>query len=192
MLFEKRALVTGAGSKIAKSIIEQLRSNYYIIKHKLNYEKNYFCGDLSNEEVAMSLFDSIKTPLDLIVCCVGGIKLSNNIRPQPDDCLNISYSDAKKLFEKNFFTTFLTCKFGIKKLRKDGNIIIIGSSVVSRPRDNGEVCMYDCAKSAVHEYAVHLSNQLAGTNIKINCIASDGNDLKNLNHYLIKIIEKKI
>jgi short-subunit dehydrogenase len=191
MIFEKTALVTGCGSKIAKYILQKINNNYSTIKHKLTPEEGYLSADLTNEVSAKLLFDSIKFNLDLIVCCVGGIKLSNKIRPKPDDCLNINYLDAKTIFDKNFFTTFLTCKYGLKKLKKNGNIIIIGSSVVSNPRKNGEVGMYACAKSAVHEYTLQLEKQLEKTNIGVKCIATDGMDFTEIDNCLIEIMEKK-
>jgi NAD(P)-dependent dehydrogenase (short-subunit alcohol dehydrogenase family) len=191
MIFEKTALVTGSGSRIAKSIIKKIEPSYLIFKHRLNSEENYLYGDLSNESYVISLFDSIKINLDLIVCCVGGIRLHNKIRPNLDDCININFNEAKELFDKNFFTTFLTCKYGIKKLKENSDIIVIGSAVVSRPRLNAEVGMYACSKAAVHEYVLHLAKQLEATNIRVNCIATDGHNLKKIQDCVEDILSKK-
>lgn len=170
---EKNALITGAGSEIAKSIIENFKNTFNFVKHKKNYVDSFLFGDLSNEEIVKSVFGNIKN-LDLLVCCAGGDKGILK-RPHPDDCASIGLSDAHEIFNRNFFSTFLTCKHVIEKMNLNSNIIIIGSAVVSKPRKDGELGMYACAKAAVHEYTKHLAKKMENK-IKVNCLAVDGRD----------------
>lgn len=186
MILNKTALVTGAGSKIAEAIIENLELSHQVIKHKLHQKQGYLNCDLSDENQVSALFDDINK-FDTLVCCAGGIKGLNEKRPKPDDCINISGDEAYKLFDRNFFSTFFTCKYAIPKMRLQSNIVFIGSAVVSKPREQAEVGMYACAKAAVHEYALHLAKELEGK-IRVNCIATDGHDIglivKNVNTIL--------
>lgn len=178
MFVGKIAIITGAGSQIAKRIADEISKNHRIIKHKLHPDDDFFNGDLSVEENVIRFFSEFETgSLHTVICCAGGIKI-NGVRPNPEDCLSISDINARGLFDCNFFSTLFVCKHAIPKMALVSNIIVIGSAVVSKPRMNGEVGIYACAKAAVHEYVLHLANQLKDTGIKINCIATDGHDLE--------------
>jgi NAD(P)-dependent dehydrogenase (short-subunit alcohol dehydrogenase family) len=181
----KIAVVTGSGSKITKAIIKSLENTYHIKKHKLRPESGCYHGDLSNENHVKEFFDNFKK-IDLLMCCAGGFRI-NDKRPMPDDCLYISLEESHELFNRNFFTTFLCCKYAVPKMSPKSNIIIIGSAVVSKPRKNAEVGMYGCAKAAVHEYAIHLAKELEGK-IRVNCIATDGHEIDKITYAVQDII----
>jgi NAD(P)-dependent dehydrogenase (short-subunit alcohol dehydrogenase family) len=76
------------------------------------------------------------------------------------------------------------------------NIVIVGSAVVSKPRFGGDVAIYSCAKAAIHEYTIHLANQMntlhANQKIKVNCIATDGKKLSEINKAIKSVIESEV
>jgi short-subunit dehydrogenase involved in D-alanine esterification of teichoic acids len=75
------------------------------------------------------------------------------------------------------------------------SIIIVGSAVVSKPRFGGDVAIYSCAKAAIHEYTIHLANQMntlyPDQKIKINCIATDGKSLSKINTAIKLMLESE-
>lgn len=183
---KKKALITGANSKIAEKIIEHFKQRFVFIKHTKTKKNNFLHGNLSDEKTVKNLFDNIAN-LDLLICCAGGVK-GISTKPDPNDCLFINYDESIELFKNNFFSTFLTCKYAYKKMNKNSNIIIIGSAIVSNPRKNGELGIYASAKSAVHEYSLHLANQI-GKDIKVNCLATDGHEILKILNAIQTILE---
>lgn len=186
---KKNALITGAGSDIAKSIVENFKNNFNFIQHKQNHLDGFLFGDLSDKNITEKVFDNIKN-LDLLVCCAGGVKGIIK-KPNPDDCIFIELEESHAIFNRNFFSTFLTCKYVIEKMNLNSNIIIIGSAVVSKPRKNAEVGMYACAKAAVHEYTIHLAKQLENK-IKVNCLATDGHEINKIIDSINMILKSNI
>ena len=186
---KKNALITGAGSDIAKSIVENFKNNFNFIQHKQNHLDGFLFGDLSDKNITEKVFDNIKN-LDLLVCCAGGVKGIVK-KPNPDDCIFIELEDYNEILNINFFSTFLTCKYVIEKMNLNSNIIIIGSAVVSKPRKNAEIGMYACAKAAVHEYTIHLAKQLENK-IKVNCLATDGHEINKIIDSINMILKSNI
>lgn len=146
-------------------------------------------GDLSDEKTVKEIFEKLEN-LDLLICCAGGVK-GLSAKPKPNECIFISYEESIAIFKNNFFSTFLTCKYAYQKMNKNSNIIIIGSAIVSNPRKNGELGIYASAKSAVHEYSLHLANQI-GKEIKVNCLATDGHEISKILNGIQTILEKKL
>jgi|688.fasta_scaffold115190_3 NAD(P)-dependent dehydrogenase (short-subunit alcohol dehydrogenase family) len=194
MLKKKNAFITGAGSSISKSIVDYFSQAYCFQKHKLTEESGFFHGNLADDSMYRELV--LKLPkLDLMICCSGGVKGLNQ-KPFPDNCTDIATEDARAIFDRNFFSVFLTCKNLIKKMNPLSNIIIVGSAVVSKPRFGGDVAIYSCAKAAIHEYTIHLANQMntlhPDQKIKVNCIATDGKSLPKINIGIKSVIESEV
>jgi len=189
-MLKKKAFITGAGSAISKSIIDYFGQSYSFQKHKLKEEAGFFHGNLADNSVYDDLISKLPK-LDLLICCSGGVKGLNQ-KPSPDNCTDITPEDARAIFDRNFFSVFLTCKNLISKMNAFSNIIIMGSAVVSKPRFGGDVAIYSCAKAAIHEYTIHLANQMDtvfSNKIKVNCVATDGKDISKINIAIESLID---
>lgn len=192
-MLKKNAFITGAGSSISKSIFDYFSQAYRFQKHKLKEEVGFFHGNLADDSSYHDLV--LKLPqLDLLICCSGGVKGLNQ-KPLPDNCTDIATEEARAIFDRNFFSVFLTCKNLMPKMNPSSNIFIVGSAVVSKPRFGGDVAIYSCAKAAIHEYTIHLANQMntlcPSKNIKVNCIATDGKNLAKINVAIKSALESE-
>ena len=182
--------VTGSSSGIGKSIADKLYSKGINVIYHGKSERvldlppkcEYIHGDLSIESVADNIYKNVtdKYKIEGIVCCAGRTHLSNT-QDTPD---LIKLDDLFKIINNIFTCTLLTCQKFIPYFisQKKGKIIIIGGDVVDKPNEKSEMCAYAVAKSAVHQYALYLSNFLRPHNITVNVVAPTGVFRKNENY----------
>jgi NAD(P)-dependent dehydrogenase (short-subunit alcohol dehydrogenase family) len=177
------AIVTGGSSKIGTSIISRLEKAYKVFN-----PSSAEC-DLRREWKIQEYSKLVPVP-DVLVCCAGGNKTVNNMRPKRDDCLGMDHSDLLEIFERNMFSVINTCRVFVPRM-DSGSVIFIGSNIVGHPRENGEIAMYSMAKAAVHEYTLHLAR--AFPNLNVNCVAPDGDAEENETAKLVSFLaESKI
>ena len=174
--------VTGSSSGIGRCIADSLvSSGINVIYHGKSERKmdlppkcEYVWGDLSSEQVVEGLHSYIneKYEVEGVVCCAGRTHISN----LEDTPTLLKPDDLRVVLNNILFTTILTCQKFAPDLASKGNgrIIIIGGDVVDKPNQNGEMCAYALAKSAVHQYALYLSNSLRPNNISVNVVAPTG------------------
>lgn len=133
-------------------------------------------GDLSKQ--------SLTIEADLLICCAGGNSIEGR-RPPGDNCTDMSMEDVSRMFFNNVFTAINVCSNS--KIRNGGLIVLVGSAIVGRPRKGGETGIYASAKAALHEYTLHLNQQLA--NVRVNCIAPDGLDKEAIARTILELWE---
>lgn len=190
---QKCCLVLGAFSKVGIPICNKLSSmDYLIFKHglKIRNENNYIQADLSTTDGLNFLFSAIPNKIDLFISCLGGNRGFNN-QTSFENGYKIKQEDLEFIFKMNFFTNVLCIEKLINAECK--KIIFIGSDIVGNPRSKGEASIYACAKSALHEYTIHLANELK--EVSINCISPGGITISKTNQmltWLEKIIKHNI
>ena len=178
-LKNKNIIVTGATGGIGNSIIKKLHENGANIVasgtkiEKLEQIKDIF-KDVRILKFDISQSDQIETfienaskelggPLDCIV---------NNAGITQDNlAIRMSLDEWKKVIDINLTSTFLICKFAIKKMLKNkkGKIINI-SSVVGHTGNLGQ-SNYTASKAAIVAMSKSLAIEYAKKNININCIS---------------------
>lgn len=177
LLQDKTMLLAGSTSFLGRGIIERLSGKFNILetsKRKVDSD-SYFSADLTIEENAIDMMKWALYKFDRInyfICCVGG----NRIYPNIDDSFNMNSSDVVKLFEKNVLAAINCCKHLVPHMIENGygRICLIGSDMVGKPQHNGYSTSYIIAKAALHEYTIHLSNQLKDYDICVNCVSPCG------------------
>ena len=178
-LKNKNIIVTGASGGIGNSIVEKLHENGANILatgtkiEKLDELKSKFSNikilkfDISQhekiEEFLNNATEELGGSLDCMVNNAGITKDNLTIR--------MSLEEWKKVIDINLTSTFLMCKYSIKKMlkNKSGKIVNI-TSVVGHTGNIGQA-NYTASKAGIVAMSKSLAIEYAKKNININCIS---------------------
>ena len=178
-LNKKNIIVTGASGGIGNAIVEKLYEQGGNVlatgtrEEKLQELKDKFKNiktlkfDISNhdkiEEFINNASDELGGNLDCIVNNAGITKDNLTIR--------MSMDEWSKVIDINLTSTFLMCKFAIKKMLKNktGKIINI-TSVVGHTGNVGQA-NYTASKAGIVAMSKSLAIEYAKKNINVNCIS---------------------
>jgi len=178
-LKNKNIIVTGASGGIGNSIVEKLYENGANILatgtrvEKLEELKKNFDNikiikfDISQhekiEEFINKATEELGGSLDCIVNNAGITKDNLTIR--------MSLEEWSKVIDLNLTSTFLMCKYSIKKMLKNkfGKIINI-TSVVGHTGNVGQA-NYTASKAGIVAMSKSLAIEYAKKNINVNCIS---------------------
>jgi 3-oxoacyl-[acyl-carrier protein] reductase len=178
-LKDKNIIVTGASGGIGNSIVEKLYENGSNILatgtriEKLEELKDKFKNikiikfDISQhekiEEFINTATEELGGSLDCIVNNAGITKDNLTIR--------MSLEEWTKVIDINLTSTFLMCKYSIKKMLKNkfGKIINI-TSVVGHTGNVGQA-NYTASKAGIIAMSKSLAIEYAKKNINVNCIS---------------------
>ncbi|MDB0072156.1 3-oxoacyl-[acyl-carrier-protein] reductase [Candidatus Pelagibacter sp.] len=178
-LKDKNIIVTGASGGIGNSIVERLNQNGANILatgtriEKLEELKKKFDNikilrfDISQhdkiEEFIENATKELGGSLDCIVNNAGITKDNLTIR--------MSLEEWSKVVNINLTSTFLMCKYSIKKMlkNKSGKIINI-TSVVGHTGNAGQA-NYTASKAGIVAMSKSLAIEYAKKNINVNCIS---------------------
>ncbi|MDA7478297.1 3-oxoacyl-[acyl-carrier-protein] reductase [Candidatus Pelagibacter ubique] len=178
-LKDKNIIVTGASGGIGNSIVEKLNQNGANILatgtriEKLEELKEKFSNikilkfDISQhdkiEEFIENATKELGGSLDCIVNNAGITKDNLTIR--------MSFEEWSKVININLTSTFLMCKYSIKKMlkNKSGKIINI-TSVVGHTGNVGQA-NYTASKAGIVAMSKSLAIEYAKKNINVNCIS---------------------
>ena len=178
-LKNKNILITGATGGIGNSIVEKLFDcGANILASGTKIEK---LDDLKLKfknikilKFDISQINKIEEFLDNATNELGGNLncLINNAGITQDNlAIRMSLEEWRKVIDINLTSTFLLCKFAIKKMLKDktGKIVNI-TSVVGHTGNLGQV-NYTASKAGIIAMSKSLSLEYAKKNININCIS---------------------
>ncbi len=203
MNFEnKKILITGASGGIGKSLIRKFHDLGGSILatgtkiEKLEALKNEFKKikikpfKLDNhseiEKFVEESFQELKG-IDILVNNAG-ITLDNI-------SLRLTEENWKKVLDINLTSTFLMCKFAIKKMLKNKNGKIINiTSIVGHTGNLGQA-NYAASKSGIIGFSKSLAIEYAKKNININCVSPgfiETEMTKGINDDFKKILIQKI
>ena len=178
-LKNKNIIVTGATGGIGSSIIKKLYENgANLVASGTKLEKLEEIGkkfdnvkvlkfDISQHEKIETFIEDASKELGGKLDCIinnAGITLDNL-------AIRMSLEEWKKVLEINLTSTFLMCKFAIKKMIKNkrGKIINI-TSVVGHTGNLGQ-SNYTASKAGILAMSKSLAIEYAKKNININCIS---------------------
>ena len=203
MNFEnKKILITGASGGIGKSLIRKFHDLGGSILatgtkiEKLEALKNEFKKikikpfELDNhseiEKFVEESFQELKG-IDILVNNAG-ITLDNI-------SIRLTEENWKKVLDINLTSTFLMCKFAIKKMLKNKNGKIINiTSIVGHTGNLGQA-NYAASKSGIIGFSKSLAIEYAKKNININCVSPgfiETEMTKGINDDFKKILIQKI
>ena len=178
-LKNKNIIVTGATGGIGNAIVEKLHENGANILatgtkvEKLDKLKKKF-NQIKILQFDISQLDKIENFIE-----EGSKELKGNLDcvinnagiTQDNLAIRMNLDEWKKVIDINLSSTFLICKFAIKKMLKNkkGKIINI-TSVVGHTGNLGQ-SNYTASKAAVVAMSKSLALEYAKKNININCIS---------------------
>ena len=178
-LKNKKIIVTGATGGIGNSIIKKfselgvsvLASGSKI--EKLDELKKKFSNiktlkfDISQSDKIENFIDDACKELGGNIDCI----VNNAGVTQDNLAIRMTLDEWKKVIDINLTSTFLMCKFAIKKMLKNkkGKIINI-TSVVGHSGNLGQ-SNYSASKAGIISMSKSLSIEYAKKNININCIS---------------------
>ena len=174
-LKNKNIIVTGATGGIGNSIIKKLHENgANIVASGTKIEKLEQFKDVRILKFDISQSDQMETFIENASKELGGpldCIINNAGITQDNLAIRMSLDEWKKVIDINLTSTFLICKFAIKKMLKNkkGKIINI-SSVVGHTGNLGQ-SNYTASKAAIVAMSKSLAIEYAKKNININCIS---------------------
>ena len=178
-LKNKNIIVTGATGGIGNSIIKKLHENGANILasgtkiEKLEEIKKNFNNikilkfDISKSDKIETFIEDASRELSGSFDCI----VNNAGVTQDNLAIRMSLDEWKKVIDINLTSTFLMCKFAIKKMikNKKGKIINI-TSVVGHTGNLGQ-SNYTASKAGIIAMSKSLAIEYAKKNININCIS---------------------
>ncbi len=177
-LKNKKILITGATGGIGNCLVEKFKDLNSIIvatgtnEEKLNKLKSKF-KDIHIEKFKLDEHDKIEGFIDKVEKKLGGIDVVVNNAGITLDNLSIRLTEEnwKKVIDINLTSTFLMCKYAIKKMlkKKYGKIVNI-TSIVGHTGNLGQA-NYAASKSGIIAFSKSLAIEYAKKNININCVS---------------------
>ncbi|MDA9083326.1 3-oxoacyl-[acyl-carrier-protein] reductase [Candidatus Pelagibacter sp.] len=178
-LKDKNIIVTGASGGIGNSIVERLNQNGANILatgtriEKLEELKKKF-DNIKIIKFDISQHDKIEEFIENATKELGGSLdcIVNNAGITKDNLtIRMSLEEWSKVININLTSTFLMCKYSIKKMlkNKSGKIINI-TSVVGHTGNVGQA-NYTASKAGIVAMSKSLAIEYAKKNINVNCIS---------------------
>ena len=177
-LKNKNILITGATGGIGNSLVEKFYNYGSSIvatgtnEEKLNNLKKKYPNILI-EKFKLEQHDKIENFIETITKKLDGLDVLVNNAGITLDNLSIRLTEDhwKKVLDINLTSTFLMCKYAIKKMLKNkyGKIINI-TSIVGHTGNLGQA-NYAASKAGIIGFSKSLAIEYAKKNININCVS---------------------
>ena len=177
-LKNKKVLITGATGGIGKSIVKKFTELEAKIvasgtnDNKLNNLKNNF-PKIDILKFKLEDHDKIEQFINEAVEKLEGIDiLINNAGITLDNIsIRLTEENWKKVLDINLTSSFLMCKYAIKKMLKNkyGKIVNI-TSIVGHTGNLGQA-NYAASKAGIVAFSKSLAIEYAKKNINVNCIS---------------------
>ncbi len=177
-LKNKKILITGATGGIGNCLVEKFNKlEAKIVATGTNEEKlkklKEIYPNIFTERFKLDEHDKIEKFINDVYEKLGGIDILVNNAGITLDNLSIRLSEEswKKVIDVNLTSTFLTCKYSIKKMLKNkfGKIINI-TSIVGHTGNLGQA-NYAASKAGIIAFSKSLAIEYAKKNININCVS---------------------
>ena len=176
-LENKKILITGATGGIGNSLVEKFHNHKSKIlatgtnEEKLENLKKKF--NVNTKKFKLDEHGKIEEFVNEVNEKLGGIDVLINNAGITLDNLSIRLTEEnwKKVLDINLTSTFLMCKFVIKKMLKNkyGKIVNI-SSIVGHTGNLGQA-NYSASKAGIIAFSKSLAIEYARKNININCVS---------------------
>ena len=177
-LKNKKVIITGATGGIGNSLVKKFTDNGSIVlatgtkEEKLNNLKKNF-SNIQIEKFNLDEHKNIESFIESASNKIGGLDiLVNNAGITLDNIsIRLTEENWKKVLDINLTSTFLMCKFAIKKMlkNKSGKIINI-TSIVGHTGNLGQA-NYSASKAGIVAFSKSLAIEYAKKNININCVS---------------------
>ena len=177
-LKDKKILITGATGGIGNALVDKFNSLGAKIlatgtneEKLMNLKKNY--SSINVEKFKLDDHNKIETFIEMVNEKLGGLDVVVNNAGITLDNLSIRLTEEnwKRVLDINLTSSFLICKFAIKKMlkKKYGKIINI-TSIVGHTGNLGQA-NYAASKAGIIAFSKSLAIEYAKKNININCVS---------------------
>ena len=177
-LNRKKILITGATGGIGNALVDKFNNFGAAIfatgtnEDKLkNLKKNY--SNINVEKFRLDDHNKIEGFIETVNETLGGLDILVNNAGITLDNLSIRLTEEnwKKVLDINLTSSFLMCKYAIKKMlkKKYGKIINI-TSIVGHTGNLGQA-NYAASKAGIAAYSKTLAIEYAKKNINVNCVS---------------------
>ena len=172
----RKVLITGATGGIGNSLVEKFSDLGSTVmatgtnEVKLNNLKKF--PNILIEKFKLDEHDKIESFIELVNEKLNGIDILVNNAGITLDNLSIRLTEEnwKKVLDINLTSSFLMCKYTIKKmLKKYGKIVNI-TSIVGHTGNLGQA-NYAASKAGIVAFSKSLASEYAKKNININCVS---------------------
>ncbi len=177
-LKNKKVLITGATGGIGNCLVDKFNSLGSSIiatgtkEEKLNNLKDKY-SNIHIEKFKLDEHSKIEDFIESVNKKLGGIDILVNNAGITLDNLSIRLTEEnwKKVIDINLTSSFLMCKYVIKKMLKNkfGRIINI-TSIVGHTGNLGQA-NYAASKAAIIAFSKSLALEYAKKNINVNCVS---------------------
>ena len=177
-LKNKKVLITGATGGIGNSLVKKfLDLNATVLatgtkKEKLDQLTKQF-SQIKIIDFKLDQHSNIEKFIEKCHEVLGGLDiLINNAGINSDNIsLRLTEQDWKKVIDLNLTSTFLMCKYSIKKMlkQKKGKIINI-TSIVGHTGNIGQA-NYSASKAGIVAFSKSLALEYSRKKINVNCIS---------------------
>ena len=177
-LKNKKILITGATGGIGNCLVKKFVSLGAIVvatgtnEEKLNSLKKNF-SNIFIEKFKLDEHDKIEGFIEKIEKKLDGLDVLINNAGITIDNLSIRLTEEnwKKVLDINLTSSFLMCKYAIKKMlkKKYGRIINI-TSIVGHTGNLGQA-NYAASKAGIVAFSKSLAIEYAKKNINVNCVS---------------------
>ena len=177
-LKNKKVIITGATGGIGYSLVKKFSDHGSQIlasgtnEDKLKNLQNEF-KDIETERFKLDEHKNIEKFIETASEKLGGLDILVNNAGINLDSLSIRLTEEnwKKVLDINLTSTFLMCKFAIKRMLKNkyGKIINI-TSIVGHTGNLGQA-NYSASKAGIVAFSKSLAIEYAKKNININCVS---------------------
>ena len=177
-LKNKKVVITGATGGIGNNLVKKFTDSGSKIlatgtkEEKLNKLKKEF-NEIQIEKFNLEDHPRIESFIESAYNKLGGLDILVNNAGINLDSLTIRLTEEnwKKVLDINLTSTFLMCKFAIKKMikNKSGKIVNI-TSIVGHTGNFGQT-NYSASKAGIVAFSKSLALEYAKKNININCVS---------------------
>ena len=177
-LKNKKVLITGASGGIGNCLVEKFSNLGATIiasgtnQEKLDSLKKKF-SNIHIEKFKLDEHDKIEEFIEKAHKNLDGLDILVNNAGITLDNLSIRLTEEnwKKVLDINLTSSFLMCKYAIKKMlrKKNGKIINI-TSIVGHTGNVGQA-NYAASKAGIIAYSKSLALEYAKKNINVNCVS---------------------
>ena len=177
-LNSKKILITGATGGIGNALVDKFNNLGAVIfatgtnEEKLKNLKEKY-PKVNIEKFKLDNHNEIESFIETVSEKLGGLDILVNNAGITLDNLSIRLTEEnwKKVLDINLTSSFLMCKYAIKKMlkKKYGKIINI-TSIVGHTGNLGQA-NYAASKAGISAYSKSLAIEYAKKNININCVA---------------------
>jgi NAD(P)-dependent dehydrogenase (short-subunit alcohol dehydrogenase family) len=167
------AIVTGASRGIGAACARALAKDHRVV---VNYSRDAGAAealareiggvaikaDVSKEAEVVAMFERFEE----VAVLVNNAGVTGGFARVED----VSAASVERVLAVNVLGTILCCREAVKRMKRGGSIVNIGS-LAARTGGAGDWVHYAASKAAVHAFTIGLGREVAHQNIRVNCVA---------------------